>query len=125
MGIGDRGVCCGRNIFSYGSSGVLNVKPKVVVVTRPIAVPFLKIASGVRSTVSTRANYLITSADQFTKLWSMIDATGTPPQIDFKSDEAIAVFAGNESLASSTIVVTRVYDTSARLTVYINARISR
>jgi hypothetical protein len=109
-------------LFLYGSSGVLNVHQKVITVNKPIAVPFLKIASGMRSTVSTRTNYIITSTEQFTKLWDMIDATGTPPNIDFKSDEAIAVFAGNESTASSTILITRMYDTTTQRTIYITLR---
>lgn len=80
----------------------------------PVAVPFTEIAEGTRSTVSTRANYLITSADQLTKLWAMIDATGTPPTIDFKNNSIIAVFAGNESVAGSAIAVTKIEDTNAR-----------
>jgi hypothetical protein len=102
-------------LFLYGSSGVLNSKHKVIVVNRPVSVPFLKIASGAQSGVTNRVNYLVTSTDQFNKLWKIISATSTPPGIDFKNTEVAAVFAGTESAANSSIKVTRVLDTNARI----------
>jgi hypothetical protein len=106
-------------LFLYGSSGVLNFQRKVTYVNRPVAVPFLKIAGGMKSTVLTRTNYLITSTNQFNKLWDMIDATGTPPAIDFKNTEVAAVFAGAESIANSSIIVTKVVDANARI-IFVN-----
>lgn len=102
--------------FLYSNKNVSNASPSAATenTQAAVAVPFTEIAEGTRSTVSTRANYLITSADQLTKLWAMIDATGTPPTIDFKNNSIIAVFAGNESVAGSAIAVTKIEDTNAR-----------
>jgi len=84
----------------------------------PVAVPFTEIAHGTRSTVSTRTNYLITSTDQLTKLWAMIDATGTPPSIDFSKGAIIAVFMGNAS-STLAIAVTKIEDGPAARGVFI------
>jgi hypothetical protein len=90
------------------SSAVANTQPSAAV-----SVPFTEITRGSKSTVTTRVNYFITSADQLSKLWKMIDATGTPPVIDFNTHAVLAVFAGKES--TSSITVAKIEDTSTRM----------
>ncbi|MCX6787551.1 MAG: protease complex subunit PrcB family protein [Candidatus Kaiserbacteria bacterium] len=80
-----------------------------------VPVPFMKIAQGARSTVTTRINYSITSADQLSKLWKMIDATSTPPVVDFKTQMVIAVFAGQKPTAGYAISVSKITDTESRM----------
>ncbi len=83
--------------------------------TSTVAVPFTPLASGSRSTVVDRVNYFITSATQLSELWKMVDATGTPPKIDFTKDAVIAVFAGKQPTAGYAIEVSKVLDSSSRL----------
>lgn len=78
-------------------------------------VPFTKLAEGSRSTVSRRVNYFITSASQLSELWEMVDATSTPPTIDFEKEAVIAVFAGERPTTGYAISVAKVEDSEARL----------
>jgi hypothetical protein len=102
-------------VFFSGRGSVPTNTSSVVASTQPSAVivPFTEITSGSKSTVATRVNYVITSTDELNKLWKMIDATGTPPAIDFKTRAVIAVFAGKES--TSSIAVAKIEDTDARM----------
>lgn len=77
-----------------------------------VPVPFTKIVTGTKSTVATRANYLITSASELTELWKMIDAKGKPPVVDFTKEAVIAVFAGKES--TSSIAIAKIEDAQTR-----------
>ena len=76
-------------------------------------VPFTNIARGSQSTVDRRVNYYVTSVSQFGELWKMVNATGTPPYVDFKTQAVIAVFAGKEPVSS--ISVAKIADTDARM----------
>lgn len=76
------------------------------------AVPFTKVVQGEKSIISRRANFLITSPEQVKELWKLIDATTTPPQIDFSTHSLVAVFAGQEP--SSSIQIAKIEDTDAR-----------
>jgi hypothetical protein len=98
----------GRGNIPNTSSAVANSQPSAAV-----AVPFTEITRGSKSTVTTRVNYFITSTDELNKLWKMIDATGTPPVIDFNTHTVLAVFAGKES--TSSITVAKIEDTSTRM----------
>ena len=86
----------------------------VVVQTQPaaVAVPFETLAHGVKSTVTTRVNYVITSSDEMTKLWKMVDAAEPPPTVDFNKQTVLAVFAGKGE--SADITVAKVVDADAR-----------
>lgn len=76
-------------------------------------VPVTKITQGQKSIVTRRVNYLITSAEELTKLWKMVDATPPPPAIDFKKQAVLAIFAGSEPRAS--IAVSKVEDADKRV----------
>jgi hypothetical protein len=78
-----------------------------------VAVPFTKLAVGAKSSVAVRANYLITSPSELSKLWTMIDAKGNPPTVDFSKQTVLAVFAGKES--TSSIAIAKIEDTNTRL----------
>jgi hypothetical protein len=78
-----------------------------------VIVPVTKLVQGMQSGIAVRANYLITSAADLTKLWKMIGATSTPPVVDFTKDTVLAVFAGDEP--SLAIAVAKVEDTTERL----------
>jgi len=99
--------------FFFSSRRVPNI-PTVATEQTPIAVPFTELAAGTRSTVTTRTNYLITSADQFTKLWSMVDAKRNPPTIDFSANAVAAVFAGAAPTSDYTISISKIEDTNER-----------
>lgn len=73
------------------------------------AVPFTSLARGSRSKAATRVNYLITSANDLANLWETVDATNTPPAVDFKTQAVLAVFAGHAS--NSAIAVAKIEDT--------------
>lgn len=76
-------------------------------------VQFTEIARGTQSNIGKRVNYFITSSSQFSELWEIVNATGTPPEVDFKTHAVIAVFAGNES--STSIAVAKIEDTDTRV----------
>lgn len=97
------------NVPSPSSSTAPSAQSSVV------AVSFTPLVHGSRSTVTKRVNYFITSADELHTLWKMVDATSTPPTIDFNKDAVIAVFAGQQPTAGYAISVLKVVDSSARL----------
>ncbi|HUX80990.1 MAG TPA: hypothetical protein VMV38_01550 [Candidatus Paceibacterota bacterium] len=78
-----------------------------------VVVPFTPLIQGLHSGIATRTNYLITSSTELSELWKTINAPGTPPTVNFATDQVLAVFAGGE--ASSTIQVAKVEDTSVRV----------
>lgn len=96
----------GGNLADVFSAGVNNNQKNKVV-------PFTEIARGSQSAIDKRVNYFITSSDQFSELWGIVNATDAPPEVDFKTHAVIAVFAGNES--STSIVVAKIEDTNARM----------
>ena len=76
------------------------------------AVPFSEIASGTHSAVADRKNFLITSEEEFGKLWSLISATGTPPAVDFAKETVIAIFAGEKPTTGYGVMVSNVEDSA-------------
>lgn len=80
-----------------------------------VTVSFTPLAHGLHSTVTARVNYLVTSMEQLSKLWKMIDATSTPPKVDFNKDAVIAVFAGKQPTAGYIISVARILDSDTRM----------
>ena len=79
-----------------------------------VVVPFTRIVQGDHSKVAARVNYLITSADEFDKLWEMVDASGTPPVVDFKTNVVMAVFAGEQPTTGYAINVSNIEDSTER-----------
>jgi hypothetical protein len=77
-------------------------------------VSFVELANGDRSKVTTRVNYLIKSSSELTELWKMIDASGQPPDVDFKTDSVIAIFAGKKPTDGYSIAVSGVEDSGSR-----------
>ncbi|HVY55286.1 MAG TPA: protease complex subunit PrcB family protein [Thermodesulfobacteriota bacterium] len=75
-------------------------------------VPAELLVAGAQSSVTDRVNYLITSSAEFGELWSLIQATGTMPAVDFSTHSVLAVFAGQEPTAGYAIGVSKVEDTS-------------
>jgi hypothetical protein len=120
-----------RRAFFIGSIGIIAIAMWVIVVNynnNSISVPvtpteqtnispvyFREIAHGVHSTVTTRANYLITSSLEFSALWKMIDAPGQKPTIDFTKNNVMAVFSGSKSTAGYDITVSKIEDTESRM----------
>lgn len=79
-----------------------------------VAVPFATLAQGSQSNILARTNYLITSSDELTELWKIIDAATPPPEIDFEKNAVIAVFAGQQPTAGYAIAVSKVVDSGSR-----------
>ena len=111
-------VVVGLFIFLYGQGSLSNAASSSAVTygaSAPAAtVPFTELAQGAHSTVSVRANYLITSNAQLAKLWKMIDARGQTPVINFATNDVIAVFAGKEPTAGYAVTVSKVVDANTR-----------
>ncbi len=111
-------VIAGSFIFLYGRGSLSNASSSAVTYGAQTAsaatVPFTELAQGARSTVSVRANYLITSEAQLVKLWKMIDARGQAPVVDFTKNDVIAVFAGKKPTAGYAVAVSKVEDTNTR-----------
>ena len=76
-------------------------------------VSFTPLAQGEQSVIMMRVNYRITSAAQLSELWSLVHATSTPPAVDFKTHEVLAVFAGDAS--NPSIAIAKVEDTNERM----------
>jgi len=77
-----------------------------------IEMPFTTIKEGRQSSVNTRVNYIITSANQLEELWEIVNVPGTPPRVDFNKQSVVAVFSG--SGPSSKIAVADIKDTNVR-----------
>ncbi|MFH1178208.1 MAG: protease complex subunit PrcB family protein, partial [bacterium] len=107
-------IVIGVLIFLYGDNKNAPSTPSSMAESRSVAVPFTKLAQGKKSTIVERVNYLITSPSELNELWKMIDATSTPPKIDFKKDAVIAVFAGKEPTTGYAISITEIEDADAR-----------
>ena len=108
----------GAFIYLSGRGQDMQKESLPAVAATPVAavvVPFTELAHGTHSTVTTRVNYSITSADQLSKLWKMIDATSTPPIVDFKTQTVVAVFAGQKPTAGYAIAVSKIEDTESRM----------
>ena len=116
IGVSVVAVVAGTLVFLYGN-GNLSRQSAEVESAQPAAVivPFTKLMEGPQSAVSTRVNYLITSEKQLKDIWGMINATGTPPVIDFKMHTVLALFAGQKSTAGYAISALEVKDTDKRI----------
>ncbi|MFI5260588.1 MAG: hypothetical protein ACHQU0_02220 [Candidatus Paceibacteria bacterium] len=113
VGIATVVVCVLIFIFGYRGSPS-NPAPVTMTASQTATlVPFTKLVQGTRSNIPTRTNYVITSNEELTQLWNMIDATSTPPTVDFGKNVVLAVFAGKGLNAG--ITVAKVEDASARL----------
>ena len=111
-------VAIGVGVFIFFSNGG-NLASVFSAVTdnnsRAGIVPFTEIARGSQSAIERRVNYIITSPDQFNELWGIINASGMPPKVDFKTHAVIAVFAGQEPVAGYEIAVNKVEDNGERM----------
>jgi len=108
----------GAFLIVYGRSGATAPQPAAGVVAQVVpvaAVPFTEVAHGLKSEVMERNNYVITSSGELASLWKLIDATGTPPEIDFKKNAVIAIFAGEQPTTGYAISVAKVEDAGARI----------
>ncbi len=101
----------GMGIFLYSTQPAQAPVPSVPEVQ---SVAFVELAQGLQSKEKRRVNYLVQSTSELTRLWSMIDAAGTPPAIDFSTDSVIAVFAGEQPTLGYSIEVTRIEDAAKR-----------
>jgi len=96
----------GKLPFSFGSGSS--------VADQGTEVAFVELAHGTYSEVSIRKNYLINTPEQLRTLWSMTDAQGDVPNVDFGQYEVLAVFAGDEPTSGYAIAVSDVRDSDAQ-----------
>ncbi|MFZ2167307.1 MAG: hypothetical protein WAV50_00385 [Minisyncoccia bacterium] len=117
IGVAGTVIILGLAIVVFGYASILSMMPATSTTTyngsAATVVPFTKLMKGSNATITTRVNYLITSSDQLKALWKFINASSTPPTIDFKTSAVLAVFAGKAT--SAEIAVAKVEDSSARL----------
>lgn len=78
-------------------------------------VSFTEIAQGIHSSVAARVNYSITSAAELKELWKLIDATSTPPAVDFKTHAVLAIFGGEKGSAGYAVAVAKISDAEKRM----------
>ena len=109
------GIAAIGTLFFLYSDGLISSSAANESRPATVAVPFTELARGSKSTVTTRTNYLITSASELDKLWEMIDAKGQPPVIDFTKNAVAAVFAGKDLSVSDTITISKIEDTEVRM----------
>jgi hypothetical protein len=84
-------------------------------VTSGTPVGFIALYSGEQSSITTRTNYVITTADELRALWKLIETNGAAvPTIDFTKDVIIAVFAGEKPTTGYSVAVTKITDTQER-----------
>lgn len=104
-------------VLLYGTKNLPSPQPSAAQNTEPsaIAVPFTELAQGTQSKVSSRVNYHITSATELKEIWDLVNATGTPPAIDFATHTVLAVFAGQKPTAGYSIAVREVKDAENRM----------
>ncbi len=116
MGCGGVAIVVGVAFLLFGGSTIpTTVSIDAVSTVAAVSVPFQEIVSGEKSQVTTSVNYILTSAVELNKLWTMIDAKGVPPDIDFKTNSVIAVFAGQQETKGYMVVVTQIEDSSQRM----------
>ena len=106
-------IMIGAGVFFYGEKGSISLAPSGGVAAA--VVPFDALVHGMNSSVPTRTNYLITSSAEFEVLWSMLDATGTPPAINFSTHNVVAVFAGRKPTGGYGISVSKIEDKTRRM----------
>lgn len=104
----------GRADLSDTTTSVENKARENEANSATVVIPFTEITHGSKSTVTTRVNYILDSEDQLHELWKMVDATGAPPVIDFKTYSVIAVFAGEQTPSGSAIAVSKIEDSITR-----------
>lgn len=116
IGVAVLAIVIGVLIFLSGSGATTNsdlITPEPNNPDTAVAVSFTKLAQGAKSSIAIRANYIITSSSELGELWTMIDAKGNPPEVDFSKQAVLAVFAGEEP--TSSIAIAKIEDTNARL----------
>ncbi|MBU6491016.1 protease complex subunit PrcB family protein [Patescibacteria group bacterium] len=107
----------GAFVFLYGGNTFPSRSSLAPAYNNPpdkTTIPFTELAHGAHSSIPVRANYLITSEDQLSELWKMIDAGGQTPKVDFATQSVIAIFAGQKPTAGYTIAVSNVEDAATR-----------
>lgn len=97
------------SFFSYNNSTSTTASTQ----SAAVAIPFEELASGVRSSVPSRVNYLITSSSELVRLWAMLGTPAKVPPVDFSKNEVVAVFAGQKPTTGYTIVVSKIQDDGA------------
>ena len=113
VGVAIVAIGIGTYLFSSGNLSSASLSSDTQIAAS--AVPFKPLVRGSNSKVATRVNYFITSPDQLSELWKMINASSTPPTVDFNKEAVIAVFAGQQPTTGYAISVSKVMDSSARL----------
>lgn len=103
-------ICVG--IFAYGRNGG-NLWGSPMAASARNVVPFTPLAQGEQSAIKTRVNYRITSEAQLSELWALLEASSTPPAVDFNTHEVLAVFAGDAS--SPFIDIAKIEDSHERM----------
>jgi len=106
-------IAAGVASYLYGKTPAPAAVQTAIVDTVPVS--FEEITRGEKSQVTKSVNYIITSEVELNKLWTMLDAEGVPPSIDFKENSVVAVFAGQQETEGYTVSVTKIEDSSQRM----------
>jgi hypothetical protein len=97
----------------------LTMHPSSTATSSPTAaastVPFTTLAAGAQSDVTSRVDYLITSQDQLTQLWNLLQQPPPVPTVDFTTQDVVAVFAGQAPTTGYSIAVAQVEDANSRI----------
>ncbi len=82
--------------------------------TSTVTQSFESLASGTAASVELRANYVITTQADLSKLWQMIPDAGPQPDVDFTKYDVLAIFAGQKPTAGYKVSVTKITDSDKR-----------
>lgn len=99
-------VALGGTLLFFGSNG--EESAPLSESGRPVLLETLD--EGTSSEVTMRVNYLISSEDQLTQLWRMVDSQKPIPVVDFDQYSVVAVFAGSVPTSGHAIAVSRIAD---------------
>ena len=70
-------------------------------------------------TIARRTNFRITSEEEYSELWTLVNGGGSRPHVDFGRHEVLAVFDGTHSSGGYKVSVTDVNDEDGVRTIHI------
>lgn len=118
------GICVISIVFGswlyFGAPSVPTGGQQAAVHTSTIVVPFMQITSGnTAKGVSSRANYHVTSPQQFAELWELVyGSTSGIPAVDFSKNDVLGVFDGTHPTGGYALSVTSIDESgSSRIVV--------
>jgi hypothetical protein len=90
-----------------------------------VSVPFRTIARGVDSKIETRHEIVVRSGGAWHLIWYKHHGTSETPEIDFRREMIVAIFAGYGSTHASSVEIVSVYREAGSLLVRYRVQVDR